>query len=389
MSRSRSAGAAPHGERQVFLPAKAEPLRHPARGPAAAGPDPGEDRLRRPRPYPGGDAVFTPYAVDVTLSNPYTFRADRPGQRHGPAGRHRPVRARPERARLGGDGPPVHDAAAPPDRGVARPGRGRPDPARAAERGPRRLVRARRARRPVQRDGRPARGERRDHPPRPRPQPRLPGRRVARAAHAARGPAHLQRAAHGGRRRRPRRRAPSSSSRAASRSSGSTGWPRTCSSSRSSIRAWSCSTCGRTTCGRRSKRPSSRPMAAAKRRGVELDAASAPRADPDPPRPAAHRPGRRQPRRQRGQVHAARRLGLGRRGVDARRRTDRGGRHGRRHRRRPSCRTSSSASTAARGRTRRAAAGAGSGSRSCARSWTCTAARSRSRAASAMGRGSP
>ena len=61
-------------------------------------------------------------------------------------------------------------------------------------------------------------------------------------------------------------------------------------------------------------------------------AASPRRADPDPPRPAAHRPGRRQPRRQRGQVHAARRLGLGRRGLDAGRGADRGGRHGRRHR---------------------------------------------------------
>ena len=48
------------------------------------------------------------------------------------------------------------------------------------------------------------------------------------------------------------RHAPSSSSRAASRSSGSTGWPRTCSSCRSSIRAWSCSTCGR--CGPCSRR---------------------------------------------------------------------------------------------------------------------------------------
>ena len=53
-------------------------------------------------------------------------------------------------------------------------------------------------------------------------------------------------------------------------------------------------------------------------------AAPARRAGPDPPRPAADRPGRGQPRRQRGQVHAARRVGLGRRG--ARRRTGRGSR---------------------------------------------------------------
>ena len=74
---------------------------------------------------------------------------------------------------------------------------------------------------------------------RPRPQPRLPGRCVPRAAHPDRGAADLQRAAARGSRRRTRRRATSSSSRAASRSSGSTGWPPTCSSCPSSIRAWS------------------------------------------------------------------------------------------------------------------------------------------------------
>ena len=67
---------------------------------------------------------------------------------------------------------------------------------------------------------------------------------------------------------------------------------------------------------------------------------------------------------QRGQVHAARRVGRGRRRRHAGRRPDRGRRHGRRHRRRPSCRTSSSGSTAARGPTRRAAAAAASGWRS-------------------------
>ena len=61
----------------------------------------------------------------------------------------------------------------------------------------------------------------------------------------------------------------------ASRSSGSTGSPRTCSSCRSSIPGSSCSTCGRTTCAPRSSRPSSRPTPAARRRGVDLDAAPA------------------------------------------------------------------------------------------------------------------
>ncbi len=53
---------------------------------------------------------------------------------------------------------------------------------------------------------------------------------------------------------------------------------------------------------------------------------------PHPPRPAAHRPGRREPRRQRDQIHAARRLGAGCRGGDRRRCPDRRYRHGRRHR---------------------------------------------------------
>ena len=106
-----------------------------------------------------------------------------------------------------------------------------------------------------------------------------------------------------------RRRAPSSSIEPPASSSGSTGSPRTCSSSRSSTRGSSSSTCGRTTCGPRSSRPSSRPRPAAPRRGVELDAGPARRADPDPPRSAADRPGRHEPRRQRDQVHAAGRRG--------------------------------------------------------------------------------
>ena len=101
-----------------------------------------------------------------------------------------------------------------------------------------------------------------DHPPRPRLQPRLPGRREPRAPDADRGDAHVRRAAPGpgrpgpgGPLRVPRTRPPSSST-------GSTGWPRTCSSSRSSTRASSCSTCARTTCAG----PSSRPSSSSRRR---------------------------------------------------------------------------------------------------------------------------
>ncbi len=127
---------------------------------------------------------------------------------------------------------------------------------------------------------------------------------------------------------------------------------------------------------------------AARRRGVHVTLHHSTVPDPDPARPAADRPGRRQPGRQRGQVHAARRVGDGRRRADARRRADRGRRHGRRDRPQPSCRTSSSGSIAARAPTRRAAAGAGSGWRSSIRSWTCTAGPSRSRAASGSAHGS-
>ena len=57
--------------------------------------------------------------------------------------------------------------------------------------------------------------------------------------------------------------------------------------------------------------------AAAERRGVIVSLHLPDVADPDPPRPAARRPGRGQPRRERDQVHAARRLGRGRRRGDA------------------------------------------------------------------------
>ena len=339
--------------------------------------------------FTGGRAVFTPYARRGHAGQPVHLPGDRAGQRHRPAGRDRAVRARPAASLVvGGHGPPVHDAAAPPDRGVARSGRGRPDAARAAGRGPRRLVRAGRARRPVQRDGRPAPGERRDHPPRPRPEPRLPGRRLARAADAAGRPADVQRAA---RRRAPPttpRHAPSSSSRAASRSSGSTGWPRTCSSSRSSIPGWSCSTCGRTTCARRSRsaveQSARRGRASRRRLSLHL---------PDAPIRIRHDPQRI------GQVVAnlvANAVKFTPRGgsvaVDVARDARRGADRGRRHRRRHRCRRAAAHLRALlprlAGERGARAAGAGSGWPSSARSSTCTAARSRSRAGSASGRGS-
>ena len=388
-STSVSGRYATDGETLEFVPADSTGCPHPARRlrPDPARPGARAVAARQVLPVRATD-VFGQYAVEVTPVQPVHLPGDRDRQRHRPAGRHRPVRAGAERPRLGGDGPPLHDPAPAPDRGIARAGRGRPDAgACPSRRGPGRLVGAGRARRPVQRDGRPARGERRDHPPRPRPEPRLPGRRLARAADAARGPADVQRAARGAAPATTPRPAPSSSSRAASRSSGSTGSPRTCSSSRSSIPGSSCSTCGRTTCGRpsRSAVEQARPAAAAAGRPLSLDL-------PDAPVRIRHDPQRigqvvDQPRRQRDQVHAARRLGRRSRSrATPRRRPDRGGRHGRRHRRRPSCRTSSSGSTAARGRTRRAAAAAASAWRSSARSSTCTAARSSSRAGSGPAR---
>ena len=177
------------------------------------------------------------------------------------------------------------------------------------------------------------RGERRDHPARSGPEPRLPRRRLPRAANADRGASDVQRAAHGPGRRRPGRPRRVPRVRAGSSSSASTGSPRTCSSSRSSIRASSCSTSGRTTCGRPSSRRSSRRCRRLDRRGVDLDADAAGRAAPDPPRSAAGRPGRHEPRRQRDQVHAEGRFGRGGRLAVPRRGADRRERHRNRDRR--------------------------------------------------------
>ena len=248
------------------------------------------------------------------------------------------------------------------------------------------LVGARRARRPVQRHGRSPRGERRDHPARPRPQPRLPRRRVARAADPDRRPADLQRAPDRPGRRRSRRPVRSSSRPAGSSSSDSTGSPRTCSSCPSSIPASSCLISGRTTCGRPSNRPSSRHGR------PRIDGASTLSLSlPTAPLRVRHDPQRigqvaDEPDRQRDQVHAARRSGRSSRRCRRARVPGSSHRYRRRDRCRASCRGSSIASTAARERTRRGAVAAGSAWRSCARSSTCTAARSRS--SSRLGAGS-
>ena len=63
----------------------------------------------------------------------------------------------------------------------------------------------------------------------------------------------------------------------------------------------------RTTSGRPSSRPSSRPRPTARDAALTLRLSLPREPGPDPPRPAADRPGRHQPRRQRAQVHAARR----------------------------------------------------------------------------------
>ena len=292
------------------MPALDDPILVRLEAPPAAGQTQEKDvgwseRLRR------GRDVFTPYALQVTLSNPYTFRATALANVTG-------LLAAIALFALGLSvvvsavhGAPVHDPAPPPDRGVARPGRGRPHPARATDRGPRGLVRAGRARGPVQRDGRPAPGERRDHPPRPRPQPRLPGRRLARAADAAGRPSDVQRAADRGRRRRPggTQRIPRVE-RPADRAARLAGpEPARAVQARFGTGA-ARPAAGRPARGGRIGGRAEPRRGRASRRHRQPPPAR--RADPDPARPAARRPGRGQPGRQRDQVHGARRVGLGR-----------------------------------------------------------------------------
>ncbi len=269
---------------------------HPGRQ-RQRGPRPGDQRAcsaPRSRPSPrsgqardnipysdsGPDAVqqnsLFEYGIQVRLANPYTYRASTlaaivslliviADRRPAPVGRRRLA-----------PGPALHDPAAPADRGGPRPDRGRLCPAGRDRPAQPRQHRDRRAVAPVQPDGRPARRERRDHPPGSRPEPRLPGRRVPRAAHADRGDADVQRAAPGGRRRTTRPRGPSSSSRAASSSSGSIGWPRTCSSCRSSTRASSCSTCGPDDLRTAVESAVEQAEPTADRRGIELTLHTAP-----------------------------------------------------------------------------------------------------------------
>ena len=132
----------------------------------------------------------------------------------------------------------------------------------------------------LQLDGRARPGVDRVHPPRPRSEPRLPGRRLARAQDADRRAAHVQRAAQRGPGHGRGDASGSSWSSRASRSTVSTGWPPTCSSCPSSSRAWCCSTCARTTCAPSSRARSQQAQPAADRKGVGARRRPARRADP-------------------------------------------------------------------------------------------------------------
>ena len=148
---------------------------------------PSRSRQRRPRT-----------GIVVTLSNPYT--AARPpsptitGLLLVMAGIAFGVAV----ARRGVPRPPVHDAAhAASPRRRARLAEGDLSSRVPDRRGGVEHDRAARAVAAVQLDGRPARAERRDHPARPRLQPRLPRRRQPRAPDADRRDAHVHRAAPG------------------------------------------------------------------------------------------------------------------------------------------------------------------------------------------------
>ena len=187
--------------------------------------------------------------------------------------------------------PPVHDPAHAPDRGVAPAGRGRPVVARADRRGVVEHDRAARAVAAVQHDGRPARAERRDHPPRPRLQPRLPGRREPRAADPDRRDAHVHRAPPGPGRARPRRadRVPRLVGRPARPARLARPEPARALEARLGARAAGPAP------RRRAGHDRVRRRAAAARRGAQGPRAHdvpAVEPAPDPPRPAAARPGR-------------------------------------------------------------------------------------------------
>ncbi len=65
----------PQGERKVFQPSKEGPLSFPLTAKPAAAGQTQERTVFVDQPFSGGDPIFTPYAIDVALANPYTFRA--------------------------------------------------------------------------------------------------------------------------------------------------------------------------------------------------------------------------------------------------------------------------------------------------------------------------
>ena len=199
-----------------------------------------------------------PWGMVVTLSNPYTSRASTLADDHRPAAGHGRRRVPGRRPRRGVPRPPVHHAAHPPDRG-ARAGSPRATSRRACR--PTRCRRARLELRElsqqfntmadrleesvaiIRRD----RDYSRDFLADVSHELRTPIAAMRTFIELLQGPAGTR---PGRPDRVPRLLAPSSST-------GSTGSPRTCSSSRSSTRGSCCSTCAPTTSGARSSRPSS------------------------------------------------------------------------------------------------------------------------------------
>ena len=295
----------PSGEGAVFVPPTTGPFEIPVEVAAVGRPDARRRRRFRRRYVTGGD-VFAPYAAEVTLVEPVHVPGDRHRQRHRPARGDRAVRARTERPRVGGHGPPVHEPAPTADRGGAarwpkatlaaasRSDRSAPGSSEIAELAIQFNAMADRVEESVEiirRD----RDRSRDF--------------LADVSHELRTPAgrpaDLQRPAQGAGRRRSGRRGPSSSSRAGSRSSGSTGSPRTCSSSRSSTPGLVLLDLRPDDLRAAVETAVEQSTAAARKRGITLRLGLPAAPIRDPPRPAADRPGRREPRRQRHQVHAA------------------------------------------------------------------------------------
>ena len=365
----------------VFRPADSGRFRSPLEAP----PEPGQTQEKtvcRPDTFAGGQVFTGPYAVEITLSNPYTFRATAMANVTGLLAAIALFALGLSVLVVGRDGPPVHDPAAPPDRGVARPGRGRPHPARPAA-SEVRAGSSELAELAVQFNAMADRLEesveiiRRD---RDRSRDFL-----ADVSHELRTPLAALRTFNEllteGAADDPDARAEflESSGQQIERLDWLAQNLLELSKLDSGLVLLDLRPDDLRAAVESAVEQTATAAAAARRRRSTLHLPVAP--DPDPPRPAADRPGRHQPRRQRDQVHAARRVAS----RSTWWRTPDGGAGSRSPTpasasTRPSCPTSSSASTAARGPTRRAAAGAAWGSRSSARSWTCTAARSRSRA---------